>query len=129
MQLKVEKCQFLLKDGRVIQTGDISWFNEPYRASRMQDICIFWLDLEELLLLEKEVIEDERYLGEESRSCTPNKVKNRLHLQAMSLGKAKNERFSHMLKVWGEPPAHLRIEMRMPASQYFGNPMVENSPG
>ena len=101
MQLKVEKCQFLLKDGRVIKTGDISWFNEPYRASRMQDICIFWLDLEELLLLEKEVIEDERYLGEESRSCTPNKVKNRLHLQAMSLGKAKNERFSHMLKVWG----------------------------
>ena len=67
----------------------------------MQDICIFWLDLEELLLLEKEIIEDERYLGEESRSCTPNKVKNRLHLQAMSLGKAKNERFSHMLKVWG----------------------------
>ena len=48
------------------------------------------------LLENKVIIGDKRYLR--GGIYTPNKIKNKSHQQAMSLGKLKNKSFSHVLK-------------------------------
>ena len=85
--------------GIAISTGDIVWFNGPFRAG-LPDINIFRSKLKKNLSLGEKVVADRGYKGD-SRVIAPDDNKGYDHKRAMRKLRARHETVNSRFKNWG----------------------------